>query len=213
MFGQVDALHSLDPFWIFRFVYDLFTGGINGTVGTATKFQIIISQFFHSLPYYAVNLFAKFAVFSFFISIALAIIVAIYLRKYVMMRKKIISKILPAGGESDGVEDSKKMENPKWLLVEKHINSENPSDWKLAILEADIMLSELLESLALPGESIGEKLKAVEQSDFSSIEQAWEAHKIRNAIAHEGSDFVITERETKRIINLYKKVFDEFQVI
>jgi len=36
---------------------------------------------------------------------------------------------------------------------------------------------------------MGDKLKAVEKSDFNSIELAWEAHKARNMIAHEGSDF------------------------
>jgi hypothetical protein len=74
-------------------------------------------------------------------------------------------------------------------------------------------LAELLESLSLPGDSIGEKLKAVEKSDFDSIDEAWEGHKIRNAIAHEGSDFLITEREAKRVISLFKKVFSEFEII
>ena len=209
MLNKIDALHSLDPFWIFRVLYDLFVGGTDGAASAAGG----LVNFWHNLPYYLVNFFAQYAVFSVFISIALAIVVAIYLRRFLGIRRKILQKVLPVIGEEKLVGEEKEMVNPKWLLVTKHIESENQADWKLAILVADIMLGDLLESLHLPGESIGERLKAVEKSDFDTIEEAWEAHKIRNAIAHEGSDFLITQRESNRVIGLYKKVFEEFEII
>ena len=129
------------------------------------------------------------------------------------IRTKIMDKVLPAKGEikTDILESV--MENPKWKLVEEHINSDDANKWKLAILEADIILSELLDSLNLKGESVGEKLKMVEASDFDHIEQAWEAHKIRNAIAHQGSDFLLTKREAQRVLSLYESVFKEFEII
>jgi hypothetical protein len=67
--------------------------------------------------------------------------------------------------------------------------------------------------LGYSGETIAEKLKAVEPSDFITIESAWEAHKIRNVIAHEGADFILSEREARRIIDLYRAVFKEFGII
>lgn len=100
----------------------------------------------------------------------------------------------------------------KWEKIIKLSESENSSDWRLAIIEADIILDELLEKLQLPGETMGEKLKAVEKSDFLTIESAWEAHKARNMIAHEG-DFILSQRETRRIISLYEAVFKEFYLI
>lgn len=103
--------------------------------------------------------------------------------------------------------------NPKWNKVQEHINSKNPSDWKLAILEADIILDEMLDKMGYHGMTIGEKLKMVEQSDFTTINSAWEAHKIRNSIAHEGSDFLINQREAERVIALFKEVFEEFRYI
>ncbi len=105
------------------------------------------------------------------------------------------------------------MVNPKWEKIVAHIDSNNENDWRLAILEADIMLSDLLDTMSLTGETIGEKLKAVEKSDFTTIDQAWEAHKIRNQIAHEGSEFQLTQREARRVIELYRVVFNEFQII
>jgi len=75
------------------------------------------------------------------------------------------------------------------------------------------MLGEVLDNLSLPGETIGDKLKAVERSDFTTVDLAWEAHKIRNQIAHEGSSFLLNQRETKRILSLYQAVFEEFHII
>ncbi|TAL48942.1 hypothetical protein EPN83_02650 [Patescibacteria group bacterium] len=103
--------------------------------------------------------------------------------------------------------------NIKWERVLAHLASANQSDWRLAILEADIMLEELLETARFPGETLSDKLKNVEPSDFQSIEAAWEAHKVRNTIAHEGGDYVLTREEAERIVNLYRVVFEEFSYI
>lgn len=101
----------------------------------------------------------------------------------------------------------------RWKSVMAHADSENSNDWKVAILEADIILDELLDKIGYKGTSVGEKLKQVEPSDFLTLNEAWEAHKIRNAIAHEGSEFLINQREVLRVLGLYKAVFDEFYYI
>jgi len=103
--------------------------------------------------------------------------------------------------------------NPRWQRVLDHVNSENPNDWRLAILEADIILEEMLQKMGYRGESVGDKLKTIEASDFTSIDAAWEAHKVRNMIVHQGSDFLITGREAKRVVDLYRQVFEEFRYI
>ena len=118
------------------------------------------------------------------------------------------------GHKIDIVPDIKTKKNEQWEVVVKHIESPNLADWKLAIIEADKMLDEMVNQI-LPGYenlSIGEKLKKIESSDFLSLNEAWEAHKVRNRIAHE-SAFEITEREAKIIIGMYKKVFQEFSYI
>jgi hypothetical protein len=103
--------------------------------------------------------------------------------------------------------------NPQWEKILKNIESVNESDWRLAILEADIMLDTLLNNMGLPGDTMGDKLKAVEKSDFMTVDDAWEAHKIRNQIVHEGVNFMLSLHEAKRVIALYKNVFEEFRII
>ncbi|MFZ2484356.1 MAG: hypothetical protein WAX80_01060 [Minisyncoccia bacterium] len=113
----------------------------------------------------------------------------------------------------DSEEEIVEPKNDKWEQVLKYMNSNSSSDWRLAVIEADVILEELLRSLGYEGESVGEMLKSVDKSDFLTIEHAWEAHKVRNAVAHSGGDFQLNERETRRVIGLFEKVFREFDVI
>ena len=98
----------------------------------------------------------------------------------------------------------------RWKKVLEHVNSENQNDWKQAIIEADVMLEQLVTNLGYQGESLGEKLKRTVKGDFKSRDQAWEAHLVRNRIAHDGSAYEISQFEAKRVIGLYRLVFDEF---
>jgi hypothetical protein len=109
--------------------------------------------------------------------------------------------------------DASGSRNERWERILSQISSDNPGDWRAAIIDADIALQELVQSMGYHGDTLGDMLKAVEKSDFQTLDLAWEAHKIRNRIAHHGSDFILTEREAKRVIGLYREVFQEFDVI
>jgi len=103
--------------------------------------------------------------------------------------------------------------NKKWERVLNLLDSSSESDWKLAIIEADTILGDLLTQLGYIGETIGEQLKGVPVGDFTTVSEAWTAHKVRNQIAHEGMGFMITKRQAKETIDSYRKVFEEFKYI
>lgn len=103
--------------------------------------------------------------------------------------------------------------NPRWEIVGRYYNSANQSDWKLAILEADIMLYEVLDKSGFVGENIGEMLKNTDRSKLNSLDEAWSAHKVRNEIAHSGINYVLSRDVVERAISQYEKVFDELNYI
>lgn len=90
-----------------------------------------------------------------------------------------------------------------------HIASGSPSDWKLAIIEADIILDELLKGAGYNGSSLGERLKSITHNQLQSLDDAWEAHKVRNQVAHGGADFILTKRLAEETIKQYRRVFYE----
>lgn len=102
--------------------------------------------------------------------------------------------------------------NYQWEKILDLLDSFNESDWRVAIIKADTMLETMLDTLGYYGDTVGDRLKKVEESDFLTLSSAWEAHKVRNRITHEGG-FVLTKREARRVIDLYKEVFEEFHFI
>ena len=112
---------------------------------------------------------------------------------------------------SEGVESGER--NEQWERALSFSESPNESDWRLAVIEADSMLGAMLSKMGYVGDTIGEQLKGIEVSDFRTIQDAWEAHKVRNQIAHEGMNFVLTKRKLKETMNSYEKVFKEFHFI
>jgi hypothetical protein len=104
-------------------------------------------------------------------------------------------------------------ENERWENIVTHMRSDNPALWRIAILEADMILDELLRTLGYQGEGIGEMLRQVERGDMLSLDNAWQAHKVRNKIAHEGYNFGLSENDAHKVIAMYKTVFEEFSAI
>ncbi len=136
----------------------------------------------------------------------------IYFNMKIKEVKKLDEKIfgtvlVPADDGKSG------QKNERWLKVLQHLETDSQAEWKAAILEADVILDEMTIKMGYRGNSLGERLKSVEPSDFLTINKAWEAHKVRNAIAHDGSDYFLTKREVKRVIDLYRQVFEEFDLI
>jgi len=96
----------------------------------------------------------------------------------------------------------------QWEVILDHVGSDNPAEWKLAIIEADNILDELLKEIGYGGETLGDRLKSIDTDNLSTLSGAWDAHKLRNAIAHE-QGFELTRREAKKAIKLYEETFRE----
>jgi hypothetical protein len=103
--------------------------------------------------------------------------------------------------------------NNRWDDIQNHIVADDPNYWKLAIIEADVMLEETLESAGYAGLTIADKLKSASPQSFEALQDAWDAHKVRNEIAHSGADFVLTKKTAQETIVQYRRVFQEFGVI
>lgn len=100
--------------------------------------------------------------------------------------------------------------NHRWERVEEQLRSSNPSDWKVAILDADNILDEIVERMGYHGTTLGERMKMIEPSDFPYLDDAWKAHKTRNDIAHQGGDeFTLTRSTAEQTINIYHRIFKE----
>ncbi len=202
------------PFLNLEYIFGTFYNII--TFGAGDGIDSIRNLFYAILPWFLGISF----VFSAFCFIALIIIV----RKMKALRAQAKAKKLAADPGYLDEEDVEVSDQPsavritkegvsRWEKIQTQVNSNNPGDWRLAVLEADILLDEMMSKMGYRGTSLGEKLKSVERSDFASIDKAWEAHKVRNRIAHQGGDYILTQRDARIAIDLFGQVFEEFEYI
>lgn len=184
---------SLNLEFIFQKLYNLITGASNldGAKSVVSVIDTILTV-----------IFAIAGVFF------LVVIIYVLIKKSELKKKEEEANNKPHSAE---IQTYKK--NERWQSVLDHVDSINPSDWRLAIIEADNILDEMVTKIGYKGENLGEKLKSVEPSDFLTLQSAWEAHKVRNKIAHEGLSYKLDQREAKRVISMFEEVFQEFQYI
>ncbi len=98
-------------------------------------------------------------------------------------------------------------QDTQWQAITSRFQSPNPNDWKMAIIDADTLLEDLITQLGYQGESFGEKLKSISVNDFPRLDDAWYVHKLRNKLAHEGSMFHLSEREAYQAYHIYNDIF------
>lgn len=102
--------------------------------------------------------------------------------------------------------------NPRWSQIMGLMSSASESDWRRAVIEADIMLGQLLTERGFVGADIGEQLRGASRAHFSTLDSAWDAHRVRNQIAHEPG-YQLSIRDAQSAIDNYRRVFEEFDYI
>lgn len=99
-----------------------------------------------------------------------------------------------------------------WQKIKNRLETDMESEHKLAVIEADSMLNEILKEMGFGGESLGERLEKLTVASLPHIDEAREAHKIRNNIIHDPT-YKLTLDEAKKIIIIYEKALTNLQAL
>ena len=98
----------------------------------------------------------------------------------------------------------KKRAKDSWKKAQAHFFAGDDNDLKMAIMEADKILGDALRYAGIRGTGLGERLKNVKKEQMPNIDDVWQAHKLRNQIAHE-SGFKIKRDLAERALGIYEK--------
>lgn len=110
-------------------------------------------------------------------------------------------------------QEKEKKENPKWSYILSLLEGFNDSDWRMSIIEADSFMEEILKERGLVGNSVSELLEQAKSNGYKNINEAWSAHIVRNKIAHEGSNYPISQVEARKVIKMFQNFFEELDVV
>jgi len=107
---------------------------------------------------------------------------------------------------------NKKKLKTKWLKIKGRLESQNESEYKVAIIEADDLIGDLIKRLKFAGETTGERLDNIPPGQLDHVSDLQAAHQTRNRIIHE-ENFQFSHEEAQKTLELYEKFLDYFEVL
>lgn len=109
-------------------------------------------------------------------------------------------------------EEQKRAMRTQWGVIIEKIEQQGEPYYPLAIIEADRLVDRTLERLGYLGQTFSERLRGLRPEDLSGLNALWEAHKLRNKIAHE-PNIELFEADTLHALRAYKKALEELGVL
>lgn len=97
-----------------------------------------------------------------------------------------------------------------WAKITGRLETGLESEYKLAVIEADSILNDILKRMGFGGETLGERLEKLTAATLPNLKQVWEAHKIRNNIVHD-PDYRLTLDEARRVLEIYEQALRDLQ--
>lgn len=97
----------------------------------------------------------------------------------------------------------------RWSAVKVALESENAADWKMAIIEADNIIDDILQKANYKGNNLGERLLKIKSHTFKNLANLFRAHILRNKISRKGNGVNLTKEKTAEILNLYEEALKE----
>lgn len=99
----------------------------------------------------------------------------------------------------------------QWREITARLETGIESEAKLALIEADSILDDILKRMGYSGETLGERLKSVTKEIIPNIDEIWEAHKIRNNIVHD-PDYRLNLDQARNALAIYERALRELDV-
>ena len=94
----------------------------------------------------------------------------------------------------------------QWAKVLKRLDTGKEADYKLAVIEADGLLNDILKKMGYEGETMAKILEQLDANILPNIEQIWKVHKIRNNVVHD-PDYELNLEQARKILGIYEKSF------
>lgn len=99
----------------------------------------------------------------------------------------------------------------RFEAIRARLETGNPSQYKVALLEADAFADEILSGIGYQGATMTEKLEAVKGGQLQTKDILAAAHEVRNQIVHDAT-FVLTHEEALQHLEGYQRFFDEVEL-
>ena len=99
----------------------------------------------------------------------------------------------------------------RWKRILARLDRGTEAEYKLAIMESDVLLDEMLKKMRLKGDTVEERLGRITSIMIPNVEELRGAHEIRNSIVYD-PDYRISLMETRRVLEVYQRTFEQLDL-
>lgn len=100
----------------------------------------------------------------------------------------------------------------RFEAIEKRLASDNPSQYKVAVLEADQFADEVLRESGYDGANMAERLAGIHPGQLASYEALRSAHEVRNRIVND-PNFTLDRAQAEELLTKYRSLFAELELL
>ena len=100
----------------------------------------------------------------------------------------------------------------KWQKIQQRLETANEGEYKLAVIEIDGMLSDILLRMGFKGETLGDRLEIVTSAIIPNLQDLKQAHQVRNNVVHD-PDYKLTLQEAQKTLEIYQVAFTNLDLI
>lgn len=100
----------------------------------------------------------------------------------------------------------------QWAKIAVRLESGLESEYKLTVIEADSMLTDVLQASGYAGETLADRLKQLTPIILSNVDEILECHKIRDSIVHD-PNYKLSSEEAKKTVSVFEKALTDLGAI
>lgn len=123
------------------------------------------------------------------------------------MREKFLGMDAPRA-----ILDKKEKTREEWNAIKQKLESANPRDYKVAIIEADDFIEKIIVGFKYKGENFGERLENIPEDHLVNVAGIKQAHQVKNRIIHD-DNFVLSKEDALGVLSQYEEFLRSFQVV
>lgn len=155
-------------------------------------------------------------IISFIATVIMAVTIIVLKKKGSTLTKPAESKTSPAL-EPEATPQMAQKTPPgamtaRWEEILRHLTTNVEAQWRFALIEADKLVDDILRRAGFPGDTMGERLMNIQSGQLETIDGLWEAHKLRNRIAHD-LNYFLRYTEAKRAIGQFEATLRELSAL
>lgn len=100
----------------------------------------------------------------------------------------------------------------RWQAILRKVSPASPESMRLAIIEADALVNNVLKEMGLEGEHMSDRLANLNPENYRHLEDLWRAHRLRNNLVHTPA-FSLSLKETEETLAAYEAFLKEVEAI